>query len=125
MDRTVNVFVPAVGADTAISPPDARVPPAGRAPLSRTYEFPLVAISCTENGVPAAAFPSDAAVTHAGLAAISCMNVLSTYIDVDRDSARTVNVYVPACVGVPEMRPPVDIVTPAGSDPDTMANAST
>ncbi|MBI4231172.1 MAG: hypothetical protein HY608_10090 [Planctomycetes bacterium] len=119
--RTANVYVPSVVGipDNVVDgvPLDASVSPVGNVPESRLHVYPVpeppLAVIVREQESPVGAFASDVVVTtNSDVGAMVIVNCrYANWSDVS--IARTVNVYVPAVVGVPEN---VADIAPAGAD---------
>ena len=118
MARTVNVLVPAVVGVPEIAPPVARLRPAGSVPLAIDQLYggvPPDAASDCEYAVPTVPLGSDAVVTASVGGLIT--SVRDAVAVCDEAATRTLNVALPAVVGVPERTPALERLSPAGRVP--------
>jgi hypothetical protein len=121
---TVNDTVPAVVGVPEITPVDAARPnPAGSVPVVTLQLYgvvPPLACSVVEYAVPAVPPANDDVVTVGGCAAAatSILRFAAAVAAGEPESCTcTVKADVPVCVGVPEIRPEPEMVSPTGKLP--------
>jgi hypothetical protein len=120
---TVNETVPAVVGVPEITPGDVRLNPAGNVPALTLQLYgvvPPLACSVVEYAVPAVPPGSDVVVT-VGDCAAAATSILrfaeAVAVGEPESFTCTVKAEVPACVGVPEIRPEPEMVIPTGKLP--------
>ena len=119
---TVNDAVPTVAGVPEITPVDARLNPAGNMPALTLQLYgvvPPLACSVVEYAVPAVPPGNDVVVTVGGCAAATGILRFAVAVAAGEPESvtRTVKADVPACVGVPEIRPEAEMVSPTGKLP--------